>query len=411
MKVLGIVAEYNPFHNGHFYHLIESKKASKADVTVCVMSGNFMQRGEIAMQAKWERAKIAVDSGLDLVLELPFVYACNSAEYFAKGAVQILDSISCVEKISFGSESGDVQKLCEVAHLLFNETDEFKIALKESLDKGNSFPKARSEAIQKTTKSDMAEIVSKSNNILGVEYIKELMRLKSSIEPITVKRKGPDDNSAALEKNFASATGIRKLLESNSIDLIKDYVPGECFANLENANINIKEKNDNLFKLLVSKILSESEKELDELFSAGEGLGNKLKKSIREAKNLDDLIDAVKSKRYTRTRIQRLLIHALFEFKNSDFKYILDNQLNYTKVLAFNDKGASLLKAIKDAKPKIPVITNMNKEIDADSDTMKLLKYDVYASDIYNLIAGLDIKKHSDYVVAPYYKKVALPLR
>ena len=414
MKVLGIVAEYNPFHNGHFYHLNESQKTSDAEVTVCIMSGNFVQRGEVAILSKWERAKIATLCGVDLVLELPFVYACNSAEYFAKGAVQILDGICLVDTISFGSESGNVQNFSDIAHLLLHETDEFKDTIKASLDKGNSFPKARAEAIQKILGGDMAETISQSNNILAVEYIKELMNLNSSITPITVLRKGPADNSDVTEKGFASATGIRKLLENRAsvsidadagINSISEYVPDECFATLKNSNINIKEKNDNLFMLLTAKVLSKSENELDEIFSTGEGLGNKLKKAIREAKDLESLIDAVKSKRYTRTRIQRLLIHTLLDFKKPDFEYILNNQINYTKVLAFNDKGASLLKKIKKVEPKLPVITNINKEIDANDDIMKLLKYDILASDIYNLISGFDVRDNSEHVMAPYNKK------
>ena len=406
MKVLGIIAEYNPFHNGHLYHLDESKKISEADVTVVVMSGNFMQRGDVSMLSKWERAKIAVDCGVDLVLELPFVYACNSAEYFAKGAVQILDKLSCVELVSFGSEVGDIDKLKEIAKLISCETFEFKQNIKTSLDEGNSFPKARAEAIKKTVSENAAEIISHPNNILAVEYIKELVSQNSEIVPKTVLRKGQADNSTKLAEDFASATGIRKSLEKyNDVEKIKQYVPAQCFKNLQNFDINIMKKSEKMFLLLRAKILSENEQALEELFSAGEGLGNKLKKAIREADSLENLIDAVKSKRYTRTRIQRLLTHTLLEFKRADFQYILCNNLNYTRVLAFNNKGAKLLKKIKDNEPEINVITNLNKQIIADEKIMKLLRYDILAGDMYNLISGQDIRKQSDFVKSPYNAK------
>ena len=406
VKTLGIIAEYNPFHNGHLYHLNESIKTSGAEFSVVVMSGNFVQRGGVALLSKWERAKIAVDCGVDLVLELPFVFACNSAEYFSKGAVQILDSISCVDVISFGSEAGDIDKLQEMAKLISQETDDFKKNIKESLEEGNSFPRARAEAIKKATSEDFAEIIGHSNNILAVEYIRELMSQHSDIAPKTVLRKGPEDNATVLADGFASATGIRNNLEKyNDFEKIKEYVPAQCLENLQNFGVNIIGKSEKMFLLLQAKILSESEKNLEELFSAGEGLGNKLKKAIREVQSLENLIDAVKSKRYTRTRVQRLLCHALLDFKRADFQDILNNELNYTRVLAFNDKGAKLLKRIKDSEPKIPVLTNINKQITADEKIMKLLRYDILAGDIYNLISEQGIREKSDFVVTPYIKK------
>jgi len=407
VKVLGIIAEYNPFHNGHFYHLTESKKISGADVTVAIMSGNFVQRGEAALFSKWERAKIAVDCGVDLVLELPFVYACNSAEYFAKGAVQILDGISCVDVISFGSEAGNLDKLKQVAQLISLETEEFKANIKESLDKGNSFPKARAEAISKISGEDVAEIIGHPNNILAVEYIRELINLNSDIEPITVPRKGQGDNSMILANDFASATGIRKNLEEyNDINKILGYVPDICFQNMKNFGINISEKTEKLFLLLCAGILSKSENDLESMVSAGEGLGNKMKKVVRNSKNLEELISGVKSKRYTRTRITRLLTHTLLEFKIIELKAILDKKRNYTRVLAFNDKGAALLKRIKESEPMIPVITNINKQINPDDEIELLLKYDILATDIYNLISGQKINENSDFVKVPYFCSV-----
>jgi len=407
LNVLGIIAEYNPFHNGHFYHLNESKKRSGAEFSVAVMSGNFMQRGDVAMLSKWERAKIAVDCGIDLVLELPFVYACNNAEYFAKGAVQILNGIACVDTISFGSESGEMDKLYEVAHVISYETPEFKQMLKESLQKGNSFPKARAEAIRLTAGEGAEAILNRPNNILAVEYIKQLLMTKSKIAPITIPRKGQDDNSIVLAGAFSSAAAIRQSLkEHRDMERIRESVPAACLDNLKKLNIDINEKLNKLFLLICAKILSENEQNLEEIFSAGEGLGNKLKKEIRQSKDLEDLISRIKSKRYTRTRIQRLLAHTLLDLGTADFQYLLDNGLNYTRVLAFNDKGAALLKKIKAEKPRIPVITNINKQVHDQDEITRLMRYDILASDLYNLISGHDIHQNSDFVVRPYHKGI-----
>jgi len=405
MKTLGVIAEYNPFHNGHLYHLNESKKISGAEACVAVMSGNFMQRGDVAVLSKWERAKIAVGCGVDLVLELPFVYACNNAEYFAKGAVQILDGISCVDTISFGSESGNIEKLASVAKILLHETPEFKEAMAESLEKGSSFPKARADAMRATFGEEEAEILETPNNILAIEYIKEFMRIDSNILPLTVQRKGQSHNEV-LAQDFASATGIRKSIEEGNTENIKKHVPKECFEVLENlhkteGSFN-EDKDENLFLLVCGKIFSHSETELEEIFSAGEGLGFKMKKAVRNVQTLEDLTMEIKSKRYTRTRIQRLLMHTLFDFKGADFREILDSKMNYARVLAFNEKGASLLKQIKKTEPKIPVITNINKQFRDDSEVAKLLHYDILASDIYNLISDKDVRKNSDFVMSPY---------
>jgi predicted nucleotidyltransferase len=322
--------------------------------------------------------------------------------------VQILDSLSCVDVISFGSETSDIEKLLEVSKLMSHETEDFKESIKASLDKGNSFPKARAEAIKKTAGDDAAAIVSSPNNILAVEYLRELIIRNSNIVPITIQRRGPDDNSTVLANDFASATGIRNnLKEYHDINKIQEYVPDLCFQNMKNLDIDIKKKSENIFMLLCAKILSENEKSLEAVFSAGEGLGNKLKKAVRESKDLEDLISGVKSKRYTRTRIQRLLTHTLLAFKGPEFQNMLHNKLNYTRVLAFNDNGKALLKRMKKREPKIPVVTNINKQINLSDDVNQLLRYDILATDMYNLISGYDIEKNSDFVTVPHYMKIS----
>ena len=405
MKALGIIAEYNPFHKGHYYHLLESKKASGADACVAVMSGNFTQRGDAALLSKWERSKIAVDCGIDLVLELPFVYACNNAEIFAKGAVQILNGLNFIDTVSFGSESGELTKLAETAEIISNETPAFKKSIREHLDKGFSYPKARALAVRDAAGEEAANILNSPNNILAVEYIKQLCLSGSKMIPLTIKRKGQDYNSTIPDGEFSSAAAIRNCLnETGSIDNIKEYVPIECLENIKNLNININKIINNMFLLISSRIITEKPEDLEKIFSAGEGLGSKLKKAMRDSSDLDELLMAIKSKRYTMTRIKRLLVHTLFNLSAIDFNDIESRNLNYARVLAFNDKGAALLKKAKAAGPLIPVITNIKKQVKETDDIMKILKYDIAASDVYNLISGRDISSESDFVTAPYHK-------
>ncbi|MCL1808481.1 MAG: nucleotidyltransferase [Clostridiales bacterium] len=404
MKVLGIVAEYNPFHKGHLFHLAESKRMSGAGACVAVMSGNFTQRGEVAFFDKWERARIAVDCGVDLVLELPFAYACNTAEHFAKGAVQILDGLSCVDAMSFGSESGDLTKLSESASCLLSEDEKFRENLKSGLEKGDSFPKARAGALRLAAGEEIAEMLSSPNNILAVEYLKQLMLAGSSLAPLTVRREGAGHNSKAPSGGFSSAASIRGMLGAGGMNEASKYVPDECYDRIKKINIGFNEKINNLFLLISAKIFSETEEKLEETLSAGEGLGCRLKKAARGADCLESLVSGTKSKRYTRTRIQRLLVHALFDLKAADFHGILDAGLNYARVLAFNAEGAALLRRAKGAGTRIPVITNINKQVRDGDEIFRLLKYDLLASDLYNLVSGSDTRVKSDFVVPPYHK-------
>jgi len=405
MKVLGIIAEYNPFHNGHLFHLEESKKKSGADVCVAVMSGNFTQRGDPAIMDKWTRARIAVDCGVSLVLELPFVYACNNSEYFAKGGIQILNGLSCVDFVSFGSESGDIGKLREAAEAVLHESPAFKSAIRESLDGGASFPKARAFAVRAAAGEETAALLDKPNNILAVEYLKQLSLSKSKIEAFTVKRQGPGYNSAALGSGgLASAAAIREGMKAGGAASIKDYVPEDCNDVINKVNIDINGKVNALFSMILARILTESGDSLEEIFSAGEGLGNKLKKAVRDSENMERLISNVKSKRYARTRIQRLLIHALFDLRSQRFYEIAEGALNYARVLAFDSAGARLLKRIRASGAGFPVITNINRQVHENDEINAVLKFDILASDLYNLISGFDLWGKSDYVIRPYHK-------
>ena len=229
--ITGIITEYNPFHKGHLYHLKCCKKDTNSSGIVCVMSGNFMQRGIPAIIDKWKRAEMAVKNGVDLVIELPLVYSISSAEHFAFGGISLLNSLGLIDYIYFGSEAGNIDILDSIAETLVKEPVQYKDFLKKHLDNGLPFHLSRSEALYEYLKNEnIKEILSNSNNILGIEYIKALKTLNSTIIPKTLKREGSSYNEEELNKSFSSATSIRKHLKENSLDSLRDSLTNESFT-------------------------------------------------------------------------------------------------------------------------------------------------------------------------------------
>lgn len=382
MNVLGIIAEYNPFHNGHLYHLRECARQAEADCAVIVMSGNFTQRGEPAVLDKWTRARLAVQYGADLVLELPFAYAVNSAEYFAKGSVSILDRLGCVSYLGFGAEQGNLQELRQIARFFAKEPDGFRQQLKQFMEKGASYARARSSALSASLGEDAAKLLQTPNNILAVEYLKQLELQGSPIKPVMVRRKGAGYLDREPAGEFASAAAIRHHLSPQQR---KQYVPPGVEAELR-----ARKDSSGYFDLARGVVLRSGPGELSRIFSVGEGLENRLKGQIRRCSSLEELVEAVSSKRYPKTRISRILCQAAVGLEAFDDEY-------YARVLAASEKGTGLLKQLK-KNAEIPVITNINKLEKKPS----LLSYDILASDLYNLVIGADLYQRCDYVVHPY---------
>lgn len=367
MTVLAIIAEYNPFHKGHEYHIKKSIERVNPDFVICLLSGNFTQRGEPAIINKWERSKWPLEAGVDLVLELPFVFACNSAEYFALGSITLLNKLGCVTHLSFGSECGDIQQIKEVAKLLHQESDEFKKALKFHLKQGVSYPFAREKAL-KAVLGKETQILSNPNNILGVEYVKALLKTQSDITPITLLRKGSGYKSQTIEVAFPSAMAIRnhlKLKESNQ------YIFSEDF-----------------FSLIKYKLLTETEHELKKVVSINEGLENRLKKALIKGDSLENFLKEVYTKRYTETRVNRILYHALMNLTDEKLKEFTSKDAKYqSRILSFTDKGATLIKKIKQKENNENLlVTQINKEPWLVSKQHAMLAQDVMASQIYNII-------------------------
>jgi len=352
-RILGIVAEYNPMHNGHLYHIKESKKIVNPDYTVAVVSGNFTQRGETSIIDKWQKAKNVVENGIDMCVELPTIYSVSSAENFANGAIKILSEIG-VTDISFGAETDDLESLQTLANLFNDEPIEYKNMLKDELNKGLSFPKARENAVCRFFNDErFRKIIDKSNNILAIEYIKNILKINSNlndekkINPIIIKRKNVDYNSNEVVENFASSSKIREFICNNEFDKIKNVVPQNTYDLLMN-NLGKKTLHKTIAdfeKIIIYKLRMMSIDEIKNISDVSEGLENLIKSESLKKSNLNDLIDGLKSKRYTRARIQRILTCILLGITKDDIQ-LSKEVIPYISVLAFNDKGKEILSLI-----------------------------------------------------------------
>ena len=387
---VGIIAEYNPFHNGHKYHLEQALKVSGADVCVSVISGNFTQRGEIAMLDKWTRAEIAVRNGVNLVVEMPTVYACNNAGYFAEAGVEILEALGA-ESICFGSESGNTEELSRIAREIEYSRQTLENHIKSDLKEGLAYPKARSRAVAKLLGDKATAVIEKPNNILALEYIRQIKNAR----PLAVKRQGAGYHDTDTKEEMASATAVRRMLHEG--EAISHAVPEisreileqkrDCFAD-----------NEMLTPLIIQKVLQTSAEALNSIFGAGEGLGNIMKNRVRYWKSYEDIVADLKSKRYTRTRIERVLVHTLLEIKREDMLCAS----KYIRILAFDEKGSKYLKQIKKSEEcSLPIITNINRDRNAFTEVHGTLEKDILAADIYNLACGRDLYEYSEYVKKP----------
>ena len=399
VKVLGIIAEYNPFHNGHLYHLQESIKRIRPDYTIVAMSGHFTQRGEATIVDKWARTTMALQAGVDLVLELPVTYACQTAELFAFGAVQLLNHTGIVTHLSFGTEFPKLQLLKTIASILAVEPDEYKKRLKTHLGNGLSFPRARlfalSEYISKHEPSfanqleDIENIMTSSNAILAIEYLKAIKRTNSKMKPVPIARIGSSYNDTEMKGEFSSATAIRKQLLSakNSPDLA-ETLPLFSFQILKE-NIKMGRgpvTNQSLEQLILGNIRRSSLEEIKSWMDVEEGLENRIKKFGYSSSSIDELLAKSKTKRYVYTRLQRILIHGLLGISTDDIKeYNKYGGPLYLRILGFRAKSSPLLTHLKD-KAKVPIIS---KAADYNRHGSKLLsrmfEVDVLATDLYSL--------------------------
>lgn len=411
MRVLGLVTEYNPFHFGHKHHLDYSKKALNSTHTVIVMSSSFVQRGEPAFLDKWTRAKMAIDNGVDLVIELPFVYAVQSAELFALGALKILDSLRIVDYISFGSEVGNIEELEKISEILLEEGPVFKETLSKNLKKGLSFSVSRSKAIQEAYKDSFKEedksienILKQSNNILGIEYLKAIKNLKSTIKPFTMKRLGDDYKDRTIN-DIASATGIRNAFFQDGINSMKGLLPQSSYEYLMDFYNKYGTFNslDRYYDIINYLLITKSLDELKDIFDMENGLENRMIRINQETSNIHDFIQGVSTKRYPKTRIQRILMHLLLGLNKNEIRKIYQNSNNYIRILASNKKGLEIIRLIKDSSN----LNIINKFSDYkylnEPDINTILKYEENATDLFFL--GMSSNEYNmDYFNSPYIK-------
>ena len=387
MKTLGIITEYNPFHLGHKYMIEEAKKKSGADRVIVVMSGSFVQRGEPAFFDKWIRTKAALLNGADMVIELPVLFAAANAETFASAAVRILEDTGIVDVLAFGSESGNLPALQEAARLMSNETEEYRALLKKHLEEGLSYPSARAKALE-TVSNINSEILNKPNHILALEYLKALERYQCHMAPIAIQREGAAYHSTTLEGPFASATAIRGGILEEHIDQALSHVP-ESARELYSKVLSLGTAPviwQNYAAALNYKLRTMSAEDIRQIFEVTEGLENRILRSIDTCYEVEDIIEFVKSKRYTRTKIQRILLHILLDIKGAEVAYFMKKPfMPYIRVLGFLKDSADFLGDVT-MSAKCPVLTNLKKAPEIlGEDGLHLLALEKNATDIYTM--------------------------
>ena len=397
MNVLAIIAEYNPMHNGHVFQINEAKKIANADFVITCMGGNFTQRGNTSIVSKFEKTKMALLNGSDMVIELPTIYSVSSSENFAYGAIKILKELNFVTHISFGIEEENIQKLQDIAELLQNEPLGYCKILKEQLDLGVSYPEARAKAVSIYLNNvEYETIMQGSNNILAIEYLKQMKKQKANFVPIGIKRNKVSYNSTKIIEDYASSSAIRKFIYNNELLQIKSVMPKSAYEilinNIKNGTYNIDL--NNYSKIIIYKLRTMSLKQISNLPDVNEGIENLIKSSADKTNNISELIKLVKSKRYTQTRIQRILIYALLNITKQDMK-ISKKTSPYIHVLGCTKKGQKLLKEI----PQNRLITSLKKyeQNKLNKNITRMLEIDKSSTNIYTIPYTGNSTANSDY--------------
>ncbi|MFJ5622222.1 nucleotidyltransferase [Peribacillus loiseleuriae] len=380
MKAVGIVVEYNPFHNGHVYHAVESKQAANADVVIAIMSGSFLQRGEPALVNKWARAKMALAGGVDLVFELPYPFATQQAGIFAQGAISILETLDC-DAFCFGSEDGRLEPFMLTYQFLRGNKDDFDEKVRHHLKAGCSYPKAASLAFNELQGHEDVLDLTQPNNILGLEYVKAALSNQFKIKPLTIHRIAAGYHETELSNSpIASATGIRKAIadKTNLKDIIT-YVPKSTKEVLQQYLAVYHSFHDweKYWPLLKYQILSASVAELADIYEIEEGIEFRMKEMAAIASSFHEFMTLLKTKRYTWTRIQRMCVHLLTRTKKDDMQAFQEAP-SYLRLLGMNPNGREYLRKIKKNLP-LPLISRLSAFNDPS------IQLDIRASQVYAL--------------------------
>ncbi len=369
---VAVISEFNPFHNGHKY-LLEKAKALTGEPVIAVMSGSFTQRGEVAIESKFKRAETALKNGADLVVELPTVYAVANAQRFAWCGVEIAKSFDCVNYLAFGCESDDLRMLINAAEAI--EDDKVKRVIAEEMSNGNYYPRAVEKAVREVFGAETADMVSTPNNILAVEYLRNLRN--SNIKPLPIKRVGAEHDSKEVSGEFASASQIRSLLRNS--ENAEKYLP------VVPESITYPE---NLERAILYKLRSMEAEDFKKLPDVNEGLENRIINAVKRYNSVKEIIDEIKTKRYTHARIRRIITCAFLDITEE----LQNTPVEYVRILGFNKVGAELIRTCK-----LEVVTSVAKAMKSSENIVKLLKKDVFSTDM-SAIAYDKIKdKGSDY--------------
>ncbi len=417
MKTVGIIAEYNPFHNGHLYQIEKAKELSGADYAIVVMSGNFVQRGTPALLDKYARCEAALLCGADLVIELPVCFACGSAEFFAKGAISILQNLN-VNALCFGSECGDIDILEKIAAILTEEPQSFRDALSRALESGFSFPVARTKALEHyltaTESSDTQQaqsfsaILQSPNNILGIEYLKALYTLSSSMKTYTVKRQGSHYSDTTLPtRGYSSATAIRKhVLDTACTNGLSDHMPFAALSVLEREfALNHVVFEDDLSGLLLYRLYSLQANGYTEYMDISPALSDKINRQSEHYVSFTQFCELLKSKDLTHTRISRSLLHILLDIKKDDIHLYAENgYAQYVRLLGFREASSPLLRILKTgALPIISKLADAEKQLNTIAN--KQLAQDIFATHVYD---GIVAQKTGRPILNEYRRQIVI---
>lgn len=393
--ITGIIAEYNPFHKGHAYQIEQARLLTGCDFLVVVMSGDYVQRGAPAVFDKYTRTRMALACGADLVLELPVACSCASAEFFASGAVSLLDGLGCVDFLCFGSESGDLQSLMAPARILAKESPAFQEALRRGLSLGLSFPAARKEAFRACTSDP--DILDLPNNILGIEYLKALLQRESTIKPVTVKREGQGYHDTLLDSGFASASGIRRFLKQeedlrSAVPALENSLPEPVMEILKGTPAHTLPVWEEDFSMLLRyELLRQSASDLTRYADISPDLGRRLKNCADKFSSFSEFAALVKTKDVTYTRITRALFHILLNLTEEDTRKSVS--MPYARILGFRKDHSRILGLLK-KNSRIPIIP---KAADYKNyltpDLQLLFEKDLFAANLYETIAAAKQKR------------------
>lgn len=391
MHITGIIAEYNPFHNGHKYHLEETRRITGADYVIAIISGDFMQRGTPAVIDKHTRAKMVLQNGADLVLELPLCYATGSAEFFAHGAVTLLNRLGAVDSLCFGSECGTVSVLSDIADLLVQEPENYRHMLQKELRAGHSFPKARSFALRSCLPDteEYKTVLSSPNNILGIEYLKSLLKNNSHITPYTIKRMGSGYHDTQLDASAPSASAIRSHLFQKGNNAIREHVPDTVYDLLcHHYNRSFPIESNDFSSLLHYRLLLQAPDGFTDYMDINADLSDKIIKNLYHYEDFEQFCGLLKSKDMTYSRLSRSLIHILLDITNRQMQEWQPETIYYARILGFRKSAAPLFGILK-ANTSVPLISKLADAASYLTPTgLAMLEKDIQAAHIYDSVVA-----------------------